>query len=76
MMDAAHNKLTDEAAREFSKHTWDNLVSFHFGRNELTDAGVVALMKVKYPELKSLWIGTRVATQTTIRTWATSPLGP
>lgn len=34
------------------------MVSLHLGKNDFTDKGIVALMKVSFPELKSLWLST------------------
>lgn len=52
----AANLLTDAVLEKFAKHKWDNLVSFHLNKNEFTNKGIVTLMKVKFPQLKSFWL--------------------
>jgi hypothetical protein len=54
----ASNKLTNASLHLMASKNWDNLVSLHLGKNALTDEGVVALMKVRFPALKSLWLST------------------
>jgi hypothetical protein len=53
--------LTDASLYLFAKKNWDNLVSLHLGKNDFTDQGVVALMKTKFPKLKSFWLSKKIS---------------
>ena len=46
---SASNQLTDASLILFATKKWDCLVSLHLGKNDLTDKGIVALMKVNFP---------------------------
>ena len=62
-----HNKLTDAALEQLAARNWDNLVSLHLEKNEITDKGIAALLKAKFPKLRSLRISNYCPIQTTTK---------